>query len=134
MKSESLTVSDTNCGFHGNQKCSVLVKCPYHYGVVSLQKCWFLHSAHIHSELIYIHYTANVLYLLNIEIYIYGFMFLVTKTMNSMDNCKLVKFRHKSFLSLLKKMFVDSQFLSSMCCNAYFCLIMKQNLLEKVSS
>ena len=31
---------------------------------LKLQKCWFLHSAHIHSELIYIHYTANVLYLL----------------------------------------------------------------------
>ena len=114
------TVSDTNCGFHGNQKCSVTVKCPYRYGVVKFQICSFFHSAHIYSEIIYIHYTANVLDLLNIEIYIYGFMFLVTKTTNGMDNCKLVKFRHKSFLSLLKKMFVDSQCLSSMCCNAYF--------------
>ena len=61
-------------------------------------------------------------------------MFLVTKTVNSMDNCKLLKFRQKSFLSLLKKMFVKSQFLWSMYCNAYFCLIMKQNLLEKTFS
>ena len=144
MKSESLTlelyffkiktVSDTNCGFHGNQKCSVTVKCPYHYGVVKFQICWFLHSAHIYSEIIDIHYTANVLYLLNIEIYIDGFLFLVTKTTNGMDNCKLVIFRHKSFLSLLKRMFGDSQFLSSMCCNAYFSFIMKPNLLEKISS
>ena len=63
----------------------------------------------------------------------YGFMFLVTKTMNGMDICKLLKFRHKSFPSLLKNMFVESQFLWSMCCNAYFCIIMKQNLLEKIS-
>ena len=85
MKSESLTlelyffkiktVFDANYGFHGNQKCSVTVKCPYHYGVVKFQICWFLHSAHIYSEILDIHYTANVLYLLNIEIYIYGFMF-----------------------------------------------------------
>ena len=31
------TASDTNCSFHGNQKCPVTVKCPYHYGVVQFQ-------------------------------------------------------------------------------------------------
>ena len=82
------TASDAICSFHGNQKCPVTVKCPYHYGVVQFQIRWFQRSAHIYSELIYSHCTANVLYLLNIDIYIYGLMFLVTKTMNGMDNCK----------------------------------------------
>ena len=81
------TISDTNCGFHGNQKCPVTVKCPYHYGVVKFQICWFIQSAHIYSELIYIHYTANALYLLNIEIYGYGFMFLVAKTTKIYCHC-----------------------------------------------